>query len=79
MWSLVAPGGVLVLVEDGSAKGSHTVRSARHMVLRPSAPAPEEGKKNERQVPPRPYVVGPCRHDKECPLQAGEFCRLQQK
>ncbi|CAM9432193.1 unnamed protein product [Ectocarpus sp. 12 AP-2014] len=91
MWSLVAPGGVLVLVEDGSAKGSHTVRSARHMVLRPSAPAPEQdedtgkqrgnrrGKKNERQVPPRPYVVGPCRHDKECPLQAGEFCRLQQK
>ncbi|CAB1108114.1 unnamed protein product [Ectocarpus sp. CCAP 1310/34] len=91
MWSLVAPGGVLVLVEDGSAKGSHTVRSARHMVLRPSAPAPEQGgdtgkqrgnrrgKKNERQAPPRPYVVGPCRHDKECPLQAGEFCRLHQK
>ncbi|CAM9153981.1 unnamed protein product [Ectocarpus sp. 4 AP-2014] len=91
MWSLVAPGGVLVLVEDGSAKGSHTVRSARHMVLRPSAHSPEQGgdtgkqrgnrrgKKNERQPPPRPYVVGPCRHDKECPLQAGEFCRLQQK
>ncbi|CAM9134901.1 unnamed protein product [Ectocarpus fasciculatus] len=93
MWSLVAPGGALVLVEDGSAKGSHTVRSARHMVLRPSAPSPEQagdtskqrgnrqGKRNERerQPPPRPYVVGPCRHDKECPLQAGEFCRLQQK
>lgn len=43
MWSLVAPGGALVLVEDGSAKGSHTVRSARHMVLRPSAPSPEQG------------------------------------
>lgn len=43
MWSLVAPGGALVLVEDGSAKGSHTVRSARQMVLRPSSPSSEPG------------------------------------
>lgn len=43
MWSLVAPGGALVLVEDGSAKGSHTVRSARQMVLRPSSLSSESG------------------------------------
>eukprot|EP00903_Cladosiphon_okamuranus_P009917 g9414.t3 len=89
MWSLVAPGGALVLVEDGSAKGSHTVRSARQMVLRPSAPSTEQeedksvrgGRRGRRveKATPRPYVVGPCRHDMECPLQAGELCRFQQK
>lgn len=43
MWSLVAPGGALVLVDEGSAKGSHTVRSARQMVLRhPPTPSPSE-------------------------------------
>lgn len=37
MWNLVAPGGVLLVVEDGSAKGSHTVRSARQLVLSSAA------------------------------------------
>lgn len=50
MWSLVAPGGALVLIEDGSAKGSHTVRSARQMVLRPSSPSSEPGDVMWRRV-----------------------------
>lgn len=37
LWNLVSPGGALVIVEDGSAKGSHTVRSARQMVLSSAA------------------------------------------
>ncbi|CAM9707480.1 unnamed protein product [Scytosiphon promiscuus] len=92
MWSLVAPGGALVVVDEGTAKGSHTVRSARQMVLRPSStPFPPEsendvgktgrsrGRHGKKTPPPAPYVVGPCRHDLQCPLQTGEFCRFQQK
>lgn len=43
LWSLVAPGGAFVVVENGSAKGSHTVRSARKMILRPTSLLSLEG------------------------------------
>ncbi|CAM9501334.1 unnamed protein product, partial [Discosporangium mesarthrocarpum] len=33
LWGMVSEGGVLVVVENGTAMGSHTVRSAREMVL----------------------------------------------
>ncbi|CAN0299930.1 unnamed protein product [Ascophyllum nodosum] len=95
LWSLVAPGGALVVVEDGSLKGSHTVRSAREMVLRPMSPLSQEGgekrafdmkkRRGGKDEPKKseetraPYVVGPCRHDKACPLQTGESCSFSQK
>lgn len=33
LWELVAPNGVLALIEAGNPLGSHVVRSARKMVL----------------------------------------------
>lgn len=47
LWSLVAPGGAFVVVENGSAKGSHTVRSARKMILRPTSLLSLEGEDNQ--------------------------------
>lgn len=38
-----------------------------------------KGSRPDETPPPPPYVVGPCRHDMECPLRTGEFCRFQQK
>ena len=37
----------------------------------------DEPKKSEETR--APYVVGPCRHDKACPLQTGESCSFSQK
>lgn len=43
----MAPGGAFVVVENGSAKGSHTVRSARKMILRPTSLVSLEGEDNQ--------------------------------
>lgn len=62
MWSLVAPGGALVVVDEGSSKGSHTVRSARQMVLRPtttSSPSEPGDFESLAAYPVLPLTVAP--------------------
>ncbi|CAM9882881.1 unnamed protein product [Chrysoparadoxa australica] len=55
MWDMVAPGGMLLVVEDGDELGSHTVRSVRELVLKGvtvpavAAPRPSSGSKGNRR------------------------------
>ncbi|CAM9261680.1 unnamed protein product [Choristocarpus tenellus] len=99
LWGMVSEGGVLVLVENGSAMGSHTVRSAREMILNSVCPCmqpfltpkqPVKGGEHgdeQRQLcsqkgqGPGATVVGPCQHDKECPLrpELRETCQFSHK
>lgn len=47
-----------------------------------SLPTGGEGENVHKEPSPEtriPYVVGPCRHDKECPLQPGERCCFSHK
>ena len=73
LWERVAPGGVLVISEPGTPKGSLIVRRARHLVLEV---ARREMEQNARRLQAEPdaadvqaYVVAPCQHDKACPVK----------
>ena len=73
LWERVAPGGILVISEPGTPKGSLIVRRARHLVLEV---ARREMEQNARRLQAEPddadvqaYVVAPCQHDKACPVK----------
>mmetsp|Transcript_4056 Transcript_4056/g.15652 ORF Transcript_4056/g.15652 Transcript_4056/m.15652 type:complete len:793 (-) Transcript_4056:1768-4146(-) len=64
LWNCLAPEGCLVVVERGTAFGSHVVRSARQFVLDNSGGYAT--------------VVAPCTHDRPCPMPQGSFCSFRQ-
>jgi SAM-dependent methyltransferase len=64
LFELLSDDGVLLLVEDGSPKGSFMVRSARKQLL--------------DFAPGTATVVAPCTHDGACPLGRGFWCSFAQ-
>lgn len=77
MWELVAEnGGFLVVVEDGSPEGSRLVRSVRKLVLEGGDPGTQAGTTGPQA---RARTVGPCQHDRPCPLPREEWCRFSQR
>jgi len=73
LWDKVAPGGILVIAEPGTPKGSLLVRRARAMILEV---ARRDMEQNARRLEIEPkdddidaYIVAPCQHDKPCPLK----------
>ena len=73
LWDKVASGGILVIAEPGTPKGSLLVRRARAMILEV---ARRDMEQNARRLENEPkdddigaYVVAPCQHDKACPLK----------
>lgn len=57
LWAMVAPQGVLVLVEAGNPLGSHVVRSVRKMVL-DNRRQPAGRWSRSHHYPPPPQLTG---------------------
>lgn len=73
LWDKVALGGILVLAEPGTPKGSLLVRRARAMIL---DVARRDMEQRARRLGIEPseedvdaYVVAPCQHDGACPVK----------
>ncbi|ETW07606.1 hypothetical protein H310_02082 [Aphanomyces invadans] len=81
LWSLLAENGRLVIVDRGNSWGSLQVRSARQFIL-DSLTANAEEMVESNDATPRiegGKVLGPCPHQKECPMQEGEWCHFVQR
>ena len=90
LWDRVAPGGVLVIAEPGTPRGSLIVRRARALILE-VARLDMEQHARRREIKPseadiQAYVVAPCQHDKACPLKDehredgfSTWCHFQQR
>jgi ribosomal protein RSM22 (predicted rRNA methylase) len=81
LWDMVAEGGVLLVVEPGTAAGSAAVLRARDLVLdvalrraakrdRRELRRQEQQEGEEGEPEGGAYVVAPCPHDGPCPMQA---------
>lgn len=79
--------GLMVILEKGNPIGSHTVRTARKVLL-DSFNEKINGKSElVNSIPPKGVeipdicatVVAPCTHDMPCPLSPGLFCSFSQK
>ena len=86
LWSRVAPGGALVLVEPGTPNGSRLIRRARQRVLdseRDAAARRVSGSKKDSfgdlDVIDA-HVVAPCQHDRACPMDGlPTWCHFSQR
>jgi len=77
LWSRVAPGGALIVLEPGTPRGSKLVRRARAMILDAER---EAAKRGDGVL--RAHVVAPCQHDRACPmddLQDSTWCHFSQR
>ncbi|KDO33714.1 hypothetical protein SPRG_19324 [Saprolegnia parasitica CBS 223.65] len=81
LWSLLADGGRLVIVDRGNSWGSLQVRSARQFVLDSLTTNQEEVIASDDAVPhvEGGRILGPCPHAKECPMKEGEWCHFVQR
>ena len=73
LWDKVAPGGILVVVEPGTPRGSALVRRARALVLEVARRDMEQNARR-MNLPPdlsavEAYAVAPCQHDGACPIK----------
>ena len=73
LWDKVAPGGILVVAEPGTPKGSLLVRRARALILEVARRDMEQKARRLGMEPSdedvEAYVVAPCQHDKACPMK----------
>lgn len=69
--SLLAPGGVLVLVERGDPTGFETIARARQIVLRPENSRDNVSRTYKEFKDSEIRVIAPCSHHGKCPLQVG--------
>lgn len=90
LWARTSEGGVLVVVEDGTAAGFETIVFARDVVLKLAERANEGAEKgNEEDAEQKTEsssgacVIAPCMHSKACPLDGSitphRVCRFQQR
>ncbi|OQR86146.1 hypothetical protein ACHHYP_10953 [Achlya hypogyna] len=81
LWSLLAEGGRLVIVDRGNSWGSLQVRSARQFILDSLTTNQEEVIASDDAVPvvEGGRILGPCPHSKECPMKEGEWCHFVQR
>jgi len=72
LWDKTADGGVLVIIEPGTPRGSKLVRRVRQLVLdyeeRNARNAEKKMNARLNSVKPNAHVVAPCQHDKRCPM-----------
>ena len=74
LWDKVAPGGILVIAEPGTPRGSALVRRARALVLEVARRDAEQNARRMGVSSPDlsevdAYVVAPCQHDGACPIK----------
>ena len=73
LWDKVAPGGILVIAEPGTPRGSALVRRARALVLEVARRDAEQNARRNGVSPDlsavEAYVVAPCQHDGACPIK----------
>ncbi|ETV86268.1 hypothetical protein, variant [Aphanomyces astaci] len=81
LWSLLAENGRLVLVDRGNSWGSLQVRSARQFILDSLTTNADEVVVSDDATPriQGGKVLGPCPHQKECPMKEGEWCHFVQR
>jgi ribosomal protein RSM22 (predicted rRNA methylase) len=82
--SLLAPNGVLVLMERGDPSGFESIARARQIMFRPEdtqdvskTPRPYKGNAQSEQTDFNLRIVAPCAHQGKCPLQV-ELSRRNQ-
>ena len=72
LWDKTADGGVLVIVEPGTPRGSKLVRRIRQLVLdyeeRTARNTEKRVNAEPNSVKSKAHVVAPCQHDKKCPM-----------
>jgi len=83
LWEMVAPDGVLIIVENGNFRGMDIVQKARKDILSGRSCREfyddiydEHGEKVEGDdcnVKYMPDILAPCTHNKSCPLNDGRF------
>ena len=78
LWSRVAPGGALVLVEPGTPNGSRLIRRARQRVLDSERDTAARLMTSDDDVDA--HVVAPCQHDRACPMDGlPTWCHFSQR
>ena len=78
LWSRVAPGGALVLVEPGTPNGSRLIRRARQRVLDSERDTAARLMISDDDVDA--HVVAPCQHDRACPMDGlPTWCHFSQR
>ncbi|PXF47916.1 Methyltransferase-like protein 17, mitochondrial [Gracilariopsis chorda] len=89
LWSRTAPGGLLIVVEDGTAAGFEIVSFARDLLLRYNdaetvkAEHLDSNSSGHKDRATQARVVAPCLHSRTCPLRGSitrrRICRFQQR
>lgn len=89
LWSRTAPGGLLVVIEDGTAAGFETVSFARHLLLHKNNTETVQAEdvhlnsSTRKDRAPQARVIAPCLHSRTCPLRDSitrrRICRFQQR
>ena len=65
LWKYVAPGGLLVISENGSPVGFEIVKEARAILI------------SEVLYPGK--IISPCPHMHSCPIASGGWCHFKQR
>ena len=81
LWSRVAPGGAIAIIEPGTPRGSKLVRRARELILEREREATERRRRNgEQDALVDAHVVAPCQHDRVCPMDGLQtWCHFSQR
>lgn len=91
LWRRTAPGGLFVVIDDGTAAGFEAVLFARELVLNkfannelPETPVEEESQAGDKNgCAESARVVAPCVHSLKCPLDGSvtrrRICRFEQR
>jgi ribosomal protein RSM22 (predicted rRNA methylase) len=70
LWSFVAPGGILVVIEPGTPVGFKIIRAARSLLLQLT---------NNHHPQLTPQIVAPCPHALSCPMAQNSWCHFVQR
>lgn len=90
LWARTSKGGILIVVEDGTAAGFETIVYARDVILKlagrgneGAGVGNEEDEERKAEPSSEARVIAPCMHSKACPLEGSvtphRVCRFQQR